>query len=516
MSVDMTPTEGKVVQGDEGGLKAGLRSPMFRGAVVVAVFALVAPTFIRGYYLYVLELTAVYTILAMGLNIVAGYAGQLSLGHTGIYAAGAYVSALMVINLNLPFPVALVGAIVAGAIVGLILGVPSLRLGHWYLAMVTLCFALVVPQLLLAWEPLTKGTTGLMVPPVSLFGNKLDKISYYYLIVIFAFVIFALGRNLICSRWGRAFIAVRDHEITAESTGISLYMVKLSAFVISSVSASVAGALYGPLLGFLSPDTFHLDNSLLFLLSIVVGGMGTLVGPIVGTFLLTLLPEALSAFQAYRMVVYGATLMLLMIFIPEGIMGGVRKLTARARGTTTLDEREKAVVGEVVEPPAYSYRQFHRNAGPLLVVKGITKNFGGLRAIDNVEMRVETGSIHALIGPNGSGKTTMLNLVSGFYRIDSGSIEFAGQRIDAISPHRTARLGIARTFQTPKVLGSATVLENVMLGLFMHGRAGMIRTIFRVPPAISDEQAVRRKALEWLQFMGLAHRQNELAKNLPH
>ncbi|MDO8670241.1 MAG: branched-chain amino acid ABC transporter permease, partial [Dehalococcoidia bacterium] len=280
MSVDITKTQGKAAPPDGTGLRAGLRSPLFVGSVIVAILALVAPTFIRGYYLYMLELLAIYTIIAMGLNIVAGYAGQLSMGHTGIYAAGAYVSALMVINLKLPFPVAVLGAIVAGAIVGLILGIPSLRLGHWYLAMVTLGFALVVPQLLLEWEPLTRGVTGLLVPAVKLFDIKLDKVSYYYLIIVAAFVIFVLGRNLISSRWGRAFIAVRDHEVTAEATGISLYQVKLSAFVISSVSASLAGALYGPLVGFLSPDIFSIDSSIIFLLSIVVGGMGTLVGPI--------------------------------------------------------------------------------------------------------------------------------------------------------------------------------------------------------------------------------------------
>ncbi|MDO8671830.1 MAG: ABC transporter ATP-binding protein [Dehalococcoidia bacterium] len=199
-------------------------------------------------------------------------------------------------------------------------------------------------------------------------------------------------------------------------------------------------------------------------------------------------------------------------------MGAIHRLMDRVRGTTSPGEREKLAVAVVerAEPPAYSHRHFSQHKGPLLEVKGIHKSFGGVRAIDDVDMKVDAGSIHALIGPNGSGKTTMLNLVSGFYTVDGGSIEFGGQRIVETSPHRTARLGIARTFQTPKVLGGSTVLENVMLGLFMHGRSGLVRTIFRVPPASAEEKAVRSKALEWLQFVGLAHRQNELAKNLPH
>jgi branched-chain amino acid transport system permease protein len=298
--------------------------------IIVLLFLL--PTIIKdSYFLYMAILSGIFVILALSLNVIVGYAGQMSFCHSAFFGVGAYTSAILVMNLKFSFWLALPLAMVAALILAFIIGYPSLRLRGPYFAIVTVGCAEVVRSILYNWVDLTGGPMGLpKIPPPDpiRLGNLFTltfntRQSYYYLVLVFVLLTLFIIIKLMKSKAGRAFIAIREDEGFARSIGIDIKGYKILAFAISAIFGGMAGSLYAHYILFISPVSFTIAESINVILMVIIGGMGTMVGPIFGAILLTALPEVLRAVADYRMVLYGLLLMLVMIFLPGGLMAAL-------------------------------------------------------------------------------------------------------------------------------------------------------------------------------------------------
>lgn len=294
------------------------------------IFLFLLPLFLDPYYTYVLNMVVVSILLALGLDILTGFTGQISIGHAAFVGIGAYGAALFTAKLGIPFWFSVpLGGLLA-ALVSLAIGAPSLRLSGHYLALATLVFGLMIQLIMIHWDSLTNGPRGMMVarPTLGPLSFSTDR-SYFYIIfpVVILFIIFT--RFLIASRVGRALVAVRDSEVAAQSLGVNLARFKLIAFALSSFYAGVAGGFYGPLVKYIDPMSFGLFQSAFYLMMIVVGGIASIPGPIIGAALVTVLPEFLRGFTEYKELIYGLALLLFLVFMPHGIYGVFRNLTQR-------------------------------------------------------------------------------------------------------------------------------------------------------------------------------------------
>jgi branched-chain amino acid transport system permease protein len=279
-----------------------------------------------SYFVFLATLVLVNGIVALGLNLLSGYTNQLSFGHAGFFAIGAYVATLLTIHAAaLPVPVTLLGAGLATALVGLALGIPCLRLEGLYLAMATLAFGFVVVEAILNLEWLTRGNDGLRVPAARLGTVALStEASRYYLVVVVTVLMVAGAVNLVTTRTGRAFLAIRESEVAAETCGINVAAFKTAAFVVSAFYTGVAGGLFAFVVGYLSPDAFDVFLSVDFLVMIIVGGLGSVPGSLIGAAIVTVLQDSLAAFQNYRPLIFGAIMVAAMLFMPGGVASAAR------------------------------------------------------------------------------------------------------------------------------------------------------------------------------------------------
>lgn len=481
---------------------------------LLAAVLLVLPLAVNFYYVQQAQTLALYIMVAAGLAVAVSYTGLISVGHAALMAAGAYAAAYLAVNLEVTFVLAALGGIVAAALVGLVLAVPTGRLTHFYFAMVTLGLGLVTEQLLIEWK-WAGGYSGIVgVPPASLFGFTLPPTGLYYLTMVLTGLVLLLLSNLMRSRFGRSFLLVRDDEIAAASAGIRPYSNKLWAFVVSAMPAGLAGALFAYQQSGTTPGSFTLNLGLFFLLAVVVGGRNSILGPIGGVALLFALPLYLREYRSYTNIIFGIILLIVLAIEPGGLAVGMRRLGQYLRARRAGGSLKAG--GELDLSTSRTLPGFVKaTAGGDLEVNGLVKTFGGVKALDNVSVTLRAGHVSAIIGANGSGKTTLLNIVSGFYARDAGTIRVDGRDLPT-DPAAVARSGIGRTFQTPKVLGDQTVLENVMAGYAAAGRATMLETAIRSGRARQDEAMARERALALLEYVGLGGRENDLAGDLPH
>ncbi len=472
------------------------------GAGVLAA-ALVPLLTANTYYLFIAMLIGITIVVATGLNVLAGLSGQVSLGHAGLYAIGAYAGAILATRAGLGFWVALPIATALGAAVGAVLAVASLRVSGPYLAMVTIAFGIIVEHALIEWDALTRGFGGIAdIPRPRLAAVSLTLPRYYYVVGLAVLLSLVLARNLKRSPWGRALVAVRESEIAAESVGLNPYLVRTIAFTLSAAFAGAAGCLYAFLAGFVSPDSFTLQTSILFLLVVLFGGLGRVAGPVVGAVVLIVLPELLHGVADYRLTLYGVLLLGSIYFLPDGVAGAV----ARRR------RRGPAASPSVVAEP---WRAAASPATAALEARGLAMRFGGIVALADADLTLVPGAVHGLIGPNGAGKTTLLNLLSGFYRPGAGAIRFGAEPLEGRPPHRIARAGIGRTFQTTQLFEAMTVLENVAVGL-VGARLGRLGPALAGAPSVAArERRLRAEALGLLAFVGYPGDPEEPARNLP-
>jgi ABC-type branched-subunit amino acid transport system ATPase component/ABC-type branched-subunit amino acid transport system permease subunit len=418
--------------------------------LVLAFGAAIAFTSVaNSYYVYIMATLALTAVAGIGLNVLLGLTGQVSFGHVGFYALGAYTVAVLTVAAKWSFWLALPMAALFAGVTGALLALPALRVRGPYLAMVTIAFGFVIENLAVEWKSVTGGQNGIMgVPQPALgafaFGERGVAIASIVLAALAAYVF----RRLATSRLGAAMRAVKDSEVAAESIGLDPVRIKALAFAIAAVYAGVAGAFFASLSGFVTPSTFSFAQSILFVLVVIIGGAGSLAGPLVGATLVVLLPEALAALAEYRLLFFGVLLLGVLWLAPDGVTGLAERFIARRRKPRYASARE------VTLPAA---QRLTLEASRLAIA------FGGVKAASDVSLSAAPGKVTSLIGPNGAGKTTVLNMLSGFYRPDKGSIAIGGHDIAGAAAWRIARAGMARTYQTTQLFGSMTVAENLAI-----------------------------------------------------
>jgi branched-chain amino acid transport system permease protein len=416
-------------------------------AVCLLALPLASPS---TYVMRLVNMALIMSLLAISLNIVLGYAGLISLGHAGLFGIGAYTAALLTTGRSgALFAPAFLAAAAMGGLAGFLVGLPTLRLRGHYLALATLGFGEIVSSLLLNWRSLTLGNNGVGDIPPPIIGPVVfdSDAKFYWLLLPIVALALLLAWRLAASRIGLKLFALRDAETAAACAGVDVPRLKLFAFTVSAAMAGAAGALYAHLMAYISPDVFGFDVMAQLLSMVVIGGLGSVCGPVLGAFLLTFLPEVLRVSQAYYQILYGAGMIALVIFLPYGLIGRLA--------------RRRAAAGAMPDAAPAPVTRPH---GVLLKIEGLTKRFGGVVAIDGFDMTVQAGTIHALIGPNGSGKSTFINLASGLYRPNAGRILLGGKPIGGARPWRIARSGLVRTFQNLRSFRTLTVLDNVRAG----------------------------------------------------
>ncbi len=468
-----------------------------------------APAFAQT---FLLDKIARFYIIALGLNLLVGYAGQVSLGHAGFYAIGAYTSAILSKHLGIPLIITFPMAIVVASAAGALLALPALRVRGPYLAMVTIAFGLVVEITANRLIGLTGGPDGMSVPRPGIGGYQLQMVDYWYLVAAAALMGQVLFNNMVRGRVGRTLMALRGSEVGAETVGVNIYRWKVLAFTVSAAYAGLAGAFFAhrPSTGHLDPTSFRFDDSILFLVMVIMGGSGKRYGPLVGAVVTALLQEALATQAELRLIVFGAVLVLSLIFAPDGIVGAFSKIPFIARRQR---ERHLPAKVPVWSGVAHAIKQMGQ---PILILEKVIKDFGGLRAVDEVDMEIKPGTIHGLIGPNGAGKSTIINLIMGIYPPSGGNIIYRGKEVNALPPHELARRGATRTFQNLQLFPDLTVLENVMVGFHTDLKAGFFHHLFRSRKSLIEEQRYTERALSLLDVVGLRDRALENATSLPY
>jgi branched-chain amino acid transport system permease protein len=483
------PTERRTGQG--GGL-----------LVLAAGMTVVAPLLLpmTAYYLNLFMQASTYAVAVLGLTIVLGYTGQINLAQAAFFGLGAYSVALGTVSFGLSFWTSLFAGVVIASIVGAVLGLTSLHLGGHYLAMVTISFQQILTLVLTNWTSLTGGPDG--IPGIArpmVFGLSLANNSTYLALCIG--VLWMVGfciRRLKHSKLGRAMQAVRDNELAAGVGGVDTYRTKVIAFTLCALFGGLGGGLFAGGFTYISPDQFGFAESVVFLTMTLLGGARSPFGATLGTALLILLPEWLRFLKVTYLAVYGGAVILLMIFMPEGIWGFFDALRQR------LWPRAILPVGRI-SPLPLIHQVACEDGSNILEVDQLSKHFGGLKAVDEVEFSVHRNTVHALVGPNGSGKTTLLNLVSGIYKPTSGRLFFDGQAITRLLPHQRAKRGLGRTFQNIRLFTTMSVLENIIVGAERPGNEAAV-----------GSSGVEQYALAALDFVSLAEQAMQTVQSLSY
>ena len=476
--------------------------------LVLLLVGISFPLFGGGYWGVIATRACVYWVLVSGLNLVVGFAGQIAIGWVALLTLGAYTTSVLAAgNVTPEFSpyLALTIAAVVGAMFGLIIGLPALRLRTFYFAITTLGFATIVTQVALAWQSVTGGGVGV---PGPIFPEPFaSQWGFYYFCFGLAAICTWMTANLAASRFGRALTAIRDAEVAAEASGISKPALLVPVFLFSGAVAAVSGGLFASLQSYITPDAFTLDLSVLFFIAILIGGRGSILGPVLGTILLTVLPELAAPLVAWSTFLYAVLLLVIVLVIP----GGIAELL-------DFKNRRPLASGRAIIPRPDLLKQLldvPRDAGAL-TLEQVALSFGGVKAIDGVYLEIRAGQVHGLIGPNGSGKTTILNVISGYYVQQHGTVRLNGAALPVLARHRRAHMRIARTFQTPRIVGSASVLENVMIGGTIDGEGTFVESLLSLPRYRRDEATLRATASLALAVVGLERLAQVRADRLQH
>ena len=476
----------------------------------LALLALAAVLPLTGneYYALIATRAAIYWILISGLNLIVGFAGQLAIGYVALFALGAYTASVLAAGTvvpPVPSAVALAGGTAMGAVFGVVVGLPALRLRTFYFAMTTLGFATIVTQVALGWQSVTGGGIGVAGP--SLPAPFDTAWGLYYLCLGIAVLCTWMTANVARSRFGRALVATREAEVAAEAAGIFKPALLVSVFLFAGAVAGLAGGLFASLQTYITPDAFTFDLSLLFFIAVLIGGRGSILGPLLGTILLTMLPEVAAPLAAWSTFVYAVLLLVIVLAIPGGIAA---LLDVRSRRPLP---RDRAILPR---PGVLSELLGVDRAPAALALRGAALGFGGVRAIDGLDLSIRSGQVHGLIGPNGSGKTTTLNVISGYYAPQEGTLTVGADRLPSRAPSTRADHGIARTFQTPRMVGEATVLQNVMVGGTVIGQASFVEALLSLPRQVRDERRIEATARLALDAIGLGALADVRADRLQH
>lgn len=467
----------------------------------------VLPPVLGEYYVGLAATVGINVILALGLILVTGYAGQFSLAQAAFFGLGAYGSALLTVRIGIPSLLALAISAVGCLAVALLIGRPVFRLRGHFLAMGTLALVEIC-YLLFNNLSITGGSSGFGgIEPLSIAGFSFASLeSQFWLIWIVVGVILWGSLKIRRSREGRALRALRGHEAAAASCGVNVSWSKTKVFAASAFIGSVAGSLYAHQLLYVNPPPFDFSTSLDILAIGVLGGLATPWGAIIGSVAFegirqginSVLPSIFGpqSVGAGESLIFGAILVIILVLRPDGIAGVVSWLAAKVRRrSATIPETTEVSVASDVRPTPGEV---------VLEARGLTKRFGGVVALDNVDLTLRQSEILAVIGPNGAGKSTLINLISGNLAPTAGSVTIAGKDVTGRAAHRVAAAGLARTFQTPSLFRGMTTREHVMVGSYLRGKVGLLRASLPTIGAAREERTCAEDADEILRDLGLS------------
>ena len=519
----------------------------------------------NSYYIHMIGTIMIYAILLYGLDIVVGYTGQVSLGHAGLFGVGSYTAGVLFMKLGAPLWVIIPASIGVTAAFGALLALPALRVTGPYLAMVTLAFGTIIQILINEMTFLTEGPLGITLPKPTIFGEKLTEHGFYWLVFALMVVSLVVVDRILKSQLGRAFEALRGSPVASDCMGVSVYRYKVYAFVISAGFAGLAGCLYAYSEQYISPNTYNFELTVLFLLAVIMGGRKTRSGALLGAAIIVILPKLLDDLELFRIVasvlatlitvgavvgvikkittpramaipvvgtialagfafwldsitdwrlsIFGLMILFVVYYLQNGIVGFVRALFHVRTAAPEYIARAGVDDGKDAISVAAGAAD---KGGDLLIAKGVLMQFGGLKAINQVDLRIRRGTIHGLIGPNGSGKSTMMNVLTGIYVPTAGSIEFAGRSVVGRTSSDIALSGIARTFQNVQLFGEMTALQNVQVGLHHTFDSNIVDVALHTPRFTREENSAIQRGLGLLRFVGLGDLAGEEARNLPY
>ncbi|MEU7834248.1 branched-chain amino acid ABC transporter ATP-binding protein/permease [Nonomuraea sp. NPDC049129] len=475
--------------------------------IAAAVAAWLLPYGLGGYAIHVVDVAIIFAVLGIGLGLAMGVAGQINLAQIAFFGVGAYAVAILTTRAGLGFWTAAALALLAAVLVGLLVGLPALRMQSHYLGIVTLGLALAfvnwITNATVAGR--AEGISDIPVPP--LFGVDLSSeyLFYYVELVVFALAL-AFALFVTHSPLGRRLRAMRDDDLAAGALGAEIPLLRMTAFVLSGLYGGIAGVLYAGLIRFVAPETFSIANMFLLLAMVIIGGRRSILGCVVGAVALSLVREALLDVSAYAQLGYGSVVVLVVVFAPTGLAG----LPARLR-------RRRAAGARATLGPFQPYDRAGDRVGvDLLEVDGVTMRFKGLTALDQVSLTITAGEIRGVVGPNGSGKTTLFNVVSGFYTPTSGRVLFREREVTGAAPYRLSQLGVARTFQNLRLFGDLTVRENILVGLDRTRTRWVWRYLALPWSVLGFERALRVRADELIDRFGLRDFADAAPRALPY
>lgn len=540
---------------------------VLRLVLSIAAFAalLAFPSVVSNpYYIHLLETIMIYAIVLFGLDIVVGYTGQVSLGHAGLFGLGSYTAGVLVFKLAAPIWVTIPAAIVLTAGFGALLALPALRVSGPYLAMVTLAFGTIIQILINEMSFLTEGPMGIKLDKPEIGGFQLAKREYFWLVATMMVLSLIVSHRILRSHLGRAFEALRGSPVASDCMGVSVYRYKVYAFVISAGFAGLAGCLYSYSEQYISPNSYNFELTVLFLLAVIMGGRKSRIGSLVGAAIIVLLPKLLDDVELFRYVsvglailvaitavvaiqrgrstlaqmaipvvgsialaglsfwlqtmtdwrlsIFGVIMLFVVYYLQDGIVGFVRNaLNMR----TAPPEIPVQPVGSS-QVDAVSTAAMGGGSAQLLEAQGVLMQFGGLKALNNVNLSIQRGTIHGLIGPNGSGKSTMMNVLTGIYVPTAGSIQFGGHSVVGRTSSDIALSGIARTFQNVQLFGEMTALQNVQVGLHHSFDSNLFDVAVHTGRYRRENNAAITRGMGLLRFVGLEDLAVEEARNLPY
>lgn len=498
---------------------------------------------------------AAMAVAAVGLNLLIGFAKLVSLGQGAFYAIGAYGSAWLTLNGAMPPLLAIVVAIVGSGVIGAVVAVASMRLRGPQFAVITLVLAVLVERILAESDTFgrlsgypnpTQHGTGTL-DPIEVFGLTLhppaiagEPGTVLIPIAILTVIVLVLSRNLARSSWGRSLRAIGESELLAAHLGVDVFARKVVVFVVASALGALGGTFAIQVFGHLQPETFGLYLTITIVLAVVLGGAGTVLGPVVGAAVIIWLQDSPLLFKLETLQrellpgdwllsaqgLIGLLLVATLFVVPRGVVGSLSSVVRRRFRMWGRDSEAGIAVEEPTTPSAVMRadlpdkplvrRPPNEGSSALLAVTGVGKRFGGLQAVADLSLEVHSGTIHAVIGPNGAGKSTLANLLTGIYRPDEGKVAFAGADITGLPPHQVVRKGIGRTFQTPQLFGHETVLENVQAGFRETGTLPLWRAALKPPAEYRRAETMRARALQLLEDVGLVDLAGQAAGELSY
>jgi ABC-type branched-subunit amino acid transport system ATPase component/ABC-type branched-subunit amino acid transport system permease subunit len=476
-----------------------------------------APVIMTDHRGSIISAGACFAAMALSLNILVGYAGQISLGHGALIGIGAYSTGIIAGRWYLPAGLGvIVAALVAGAFAFLV-GLPALRLKGLYLAITTIAFQALAESFLYKIPWFAKGSAGLEVPRPYAWGwHWTQDADYVGLALIGLLVVWLIDTNVTRTKMGRAFFAIREDEQVAQSFGVDVTRYKLLAFTLSGALAGAAGALYAHHALFINSESFTLEKfSLPLLMMVVIGGLGSRTGVVVAAAGFATLPLILKGLVGWDYIIGSALLIFAMARHPGGVAQALREAREKreAKARATDDDAAMHDLPSLPLPVGLDNRTVP-DGHDLLTVEHLTVRFGGLTAVDDVSITVPAGRIVGLIGPNGAGKSTLFNAVGGFVRPTSGSFILRGTDVTDLGPHQRAALGIGRTFQHGGLARNLSVLENLLLAQHAEATYNWGEALGYVGRTGDCEETLRTRSLGVIDALGFSDKTDVPVRNL--